>query len=98
VGFEVNVEPFAPRSLCLLRRESHRHRSYAFSLVLTMGLCVDEECVVSTVPHDVHEPDQPSVFGARRYPTEAAGTDSVPPSGLRISSMCDNEFNHLLIG
>ena len=95
---EVNVEPLAPRSPCLLRRETHSHRSYAFALVLTMRLGVDEECVVSTIRHDIHEADQPPVFGARSYPTEAAGTDSAPPSDLRVSSMCANEFNHLLVG
>ena len=87
-----------PGSLRLLRRETHSHRSYAFALVLTMRLRVYEECVVSTIRHDVHEADQLPVLCARSDPTEAARTDSAPLSGLRVSAVGVNEFDHLLVG
>src|SRR5262249_5813244 len=54
--------------------------------------------MIATVGDDMDEADEMALGGARRDPTEAVGTDSIPPARGGVTSVRFDELHHLDVG
>ena len=95
---EVDLHPLAPGFLGVTCRDADEFSADPAPLVVGADLRVDQECVVTAVPGDVHEPDQRPVTVPRSHPTKAVRANSIPPPRLCPPAVGLREGDELVVG
>ena len=97
VVLEVDVEPLAACVLRMSGGDADELDADASPLVARPHFRVEQERVVATVPGDVREPDEPSVFRSCGDPAQAVRPDAVPPSRFATTSVRLGELGELFV-